>query len=648
MAKIIGIDLGTTNSCVSVMEGADPVVIANAEGTRTTPSVVAIKNGERLVGAIAKAQSITNPANTIYSSKRFIGRQFDEVQDEIKLVSYETVKGNAGEVEIILDGKQRKPAEIAAMILSKLKADAEAYLGETVTEAVITVPAYFNDSQRQATKDAGKIAGLEVKRIINEPTAAALAYGLDKMGENKKIAVFDLGGGTFDISILELGDGVFEVLSTNGDTHLGGDDFDAKIMDWVIAEFKKESGMDLSKDPIALQRIKSASEKAKCALSSQHEAEINEPFIGMDSSGVPKHLNMKITRAKFEDLVSDLINRCAEPCKKALEDAKINASDLDEIILVGGSTRTPAVQEKVKVIFGKEPHRGVNPDEVVALGAAIQGGVLQGDVKNVILLDVTPLSLGIETMGGISTKLIERNTTIPTSKSQIFSTASDNQPAVEIHVLQGERNFASDNKSLGKFVLDGLPPAPRGVPQIEVTFDIDANGILNVKATDKATNKVQNITITGSSNISEEEIEKMKKEAEMHAKEDQEKKELVEARNHAEGLVFQSEKTLKEAGDKIGDDIKTPVQEKIDNLKKVLENTAATKSEIESASNELSEVVQKLGASMYQQNPNGSTDDIRVKQDQNTSDNTTTANTDESNVTEGEIVEEKPESESNS
>lgn len=644
MSKIIGIDLGTTNSCVSVMEGADPIVIPNAEGTRTTPSVVAIKNDERLIGAIAKAQSITNPANTIYSSKRFIGRQFDEVQDELKLVSYATTKGNAGEVEIMLDGKQRKPAEIAAMILSKLKADAEAYLGEPVTEAVITVPAYFNDSQRQATKDAGKIAGLEVKRIINEPTAAALAYGMDKQSENKKIAVFDLGGGTFDISILELGDGVFEVLSTNGDTHLGGDDFDAKIMDWIIAEFKKESGMDLSKDPIALQRIKSASEKAKCALSSQLEAEINEPFIGMDSSGVPKHLNMKITRAKFEDLASDLINRCTEPCKKALEDAKISTSDLDEIILVGGSTRTPAVQEKVKAIFGKDPHRGVNPDEVVALGAAIQGGVLQGDVKNVILLDVTPLSLGIETMGGISTKLIERNTTIPTSKSQIFSTASDNQPAVEIHVLQGERNFASDNKSLGKFVLDGLPPAPRGVPQIEVTFDIDANGILNVKATDKATNKVQNITITGSSNISEEEIERMKKEAEMHAKEDQEKKEFVEARNHAEGLVIQSEKTLKEAGEKIKDDIKAPVQEKIDNLKKVLENTAATKSEIETASNELSEVVQKLGASMYQQNPSENTDDVRVKQDQNTNGEAT--NTDESNVTEGEIVEEKNESES--
>lgn len=640
MPKIIGIDLGTTNSCVAVMEGTEAVVISNAEGMRTTPSVVAIKNGERLVGSIAKAQAITNPENTIYSSKRFIGRQFDEVKDETKLVSYKVEKGKNGEAEIVLDGKPRVPAEIAAMILQKLKADAEAYLGEPVTEAVITVPAYFNDSQRQATKDAGKIAGLEVKRIINEPTAAALAYGMDKKGQNKKIAVFDLGGGTFDVSILELGDGVFEVLSTNGDTHLGGDDFDAKVMNWVIDEYKKESGLDLSKDPIALQRIKTAAEKAKCALSSQHEVEISEPFITMDSSGTPKHLNVKLTRAKFEDLVADLIERCAEPCKKAMDDAKVYTSDLDEIVLVGGSTRTPAIQAKVKEIFGKEPHRGVNPDEVVALGAAIQGGVLQGDVKNVILLDVTPLSLGIETMGGISTKLIERNTTIPTSKSQVFSTASDSQPAVEIHVLQGERHMASDNKSLGKFVLDGLPPAPRGVPQIEVTFDIDANGILNVKATDKASNKVQHITITGSSNIDSAEIERMKKEAELHAEEDKKKKEFVESRNHAESLVFQSEKTLKEAGDKVTDDVKKPVQEKVDALKKILENKEATQEEIKKGTDELSELVQKLGASMYQANPAaGGTpgaDDVRVKQDQGGE-----AAKPEGDVTEGEIVEEK-------
>ncbi|MCC7432979.1 molecular chaperone DnaK [Candidatus Peregrinibacteria bacterium] len=637
MPKIIGIDLGTTNSCVSVMEGAEAVVIANAEGMRTTPSVVAIKNGERLVGTIAKAQSITNPQNTIYSAKRFIGRQFDEVQDEVKRVSYEVVKGKGGEAEIMLDGKSRVPAEISAMVLQKLKADAEAYLGEPVTEAVITVPAYFNDAQRQATKDAGKIAGLDVKRIINEPTAAALAYGMDKKGSNKKIAVFDLGGGTFDVSVLDLGDGVFEVLSTNGDTHLGGDDFDAKIMDWIIAEFKKESGIDLSKDPIGLQRVKTAAEKAKCALSSQHETEISEPFISMDSSGTPKHLNIKLTRAKFEDLVADLIERCAEPCKRAMDDAKIYSSDLDEIVLVGGSTRMPAIQAKVKEIFGKEPHRGVNPDEVVALGAAIQGGVLQGDVKNVILLDVTPLSLGIETMGGICTKLIDRNTTIPTSKSQVFSTAADNQPAVEIHVLQGERHMAADNKSLGRFVLDGIPPSPRGVPQIEVTFDLDANGILNVKATDKASNKVQHITITGSSNIDSAEIERMKKEAELHAEEDKKKKEFVETRNHAESLIFQSEKTLKEAGDKVPEDIKKPVQEKVDSLKKILENKDASTEEVKKASDELSELIQKIGAAMYQTpgagaapgpegSPQGQPGASEPKAE---------------NVTEGEIVEEK-------
>jgi molecular chaperone DnaK len=642
MPKIIGIDLGTTNSCVAVMEGSEAVVISNAEGMRTTPSVVAMKNGERMVGTIAKAQAVTNPKNTIYSSKRFIGRQFDEVGEELKKVSYEVIKGKNNEAEIMLDGKARMPAEIASMILQKLKADAEAYLGEKVTEAVITVPAYFNDSQRQATIDAGKIAGLDVKRIINEPTAAALAYGMDKKSIEKKIAVFDLGGGTFDVSVLDIGEGAFKVLSTNGDTHLGGDDFDGQIMDWIIAEYKKENGFDLSKDPIALQRVKSAAEKAKCALSSQHETEINEPFITMDSSGTPKHLNMKLTRAKMEDLVADLVERCVGPCKKAMDDSKIYASDLDEVILVGGATRMPIIQAKVKEIFGKEPHRGVNPDEVVALGAAIQGGVLQGDVKNVILIDVIPLSLGIETLGGVSTKLIEKNTAIPVSKSQVFSTAADSQPAVEIHVLQGERHMANDNKSLGKFVLDGLPPAPRGVPQIEVTFDIDSNGILNVKASDKATGKVQNITITGSSNIPSDEIEKMKKEAELHAEEDKKKKEFVETRNHAEGLVFQSEKTLKDAGDKVTEEVKKPVQEKIEALKKVLENKEAKTEEIKKATDELSELIQKLGASMYQQAPAGAApgaagaEDVRVKEEQGKK-----IPEEDGNVTEGEIVEEK-------
>ncbi len=601
MSKIIGIDLGTTNSCVAVMQGADTVVIPNVEGHRTTPSVVAIKNNERLVGVTAKTQAVTNPENTIYSSKRFIGRMYDEVTEEIKQIPYKVVRGRNGEAEIVLNGKEHRPSEIAAMVLAKLKADAEAFLGEPVTEAVITVPAYFNDSQRQATKDAGKIAGLDVKRIINEPTAAALAYGLDKnKAKDKKIAVFDFGGGTFDISILELGEGVFEVLSTNGDTHLGGDDMDQHIVKWLLSEFKKEHGQDISNDRVALQRLRDAAEKAKIELSTLNETEINLPFISMDRSGSPKHFSIKMTRARLEDLVAELIERTVSPCKKAIEDAKIYVSDLDEVILVGGATRMPVLQTKVREIFGKEPHRGINPDEVVALGAAIQGGVLQGNVKDIILLDVTPLSLGIETLGNIATKLIERNTTIPTSKSQVFSTAADNQTSVEIHVVQGERPMVVDNKSLGRFVLDGIPPAPRGVPQIEVAFDIDANGIINVKATDKATGKVHHITITGSSNMPEAEIEKLRKEAEQYADADRQKKESIEMRNHAEALLFTAERTLKDAGSKVSEDIKKPVTEKIDALKKILENKEAKADEIKKAQDELSEVIQKVGAAMYQ------------------------------------------------
>ena len=600
MGKIIGIDLGTTNSCVAVMEGTETVVIPNSEGHRTTPSIVAIKNGERLVGVTAKAQAVTNGENTIFSAKRFIGRNYDEVQNEAKRMPYKVVRGRDGEAEIVLNGKEHRPAEISSMVLAKLKADAEAFLGQPVTEAVITVPAYFNDAQRQATKDAGKIAGLDVKRIINEPTAAALAYGLDKKSsKEKKIAVYDLGGGTFDVSILELGDGVFEVLSTNGDTQLGGDDFDQTIVTWLISEFKKIEGVDLSGDKVALQRLRDAAEKAKIELSSLHETEINLPFIAMDKGGAPKHFNLKLSRAKLEDLVADLIEKTVGPCKKALEDAKIYVSDLDEVILVGGQTRMPSVQAMVREIFAKEPHRGINPDEVVAIGAAIQGGVLQGNVKDVILLDVTPLSLGIETMGGVATKLIDRNTTIPTTKSQTFSTAADGQTSVEIHVVQGERPMAIDNKSLGKFILDGIPSAPRGVPQIEVTFDLDANGIINVKATDKATNKVQHITITGSSNMNEAEIEKMRKEAEQFAEEDKKKKESVETRNKAESLVFQAERTLKDAGDKVGDDVKKPVTEKIDSLKKLLENKESKLEDLKKGYDELSEVIQKVGAEMY-------------------------------------------------
>jgi molecular chaperone DnaK len=601
MSKIIGIDLGTTNCCMAVMEGGEATVIPNAEGARTTPSVVAIKDGERRIGVAAKNQAATNPENTIYSTKRFIGRQYSEAEQDIKKASYKCVKGKGGEVEIILDGKQRRPAEISAMILQKLKADAEAYLGHEVKEAVITVPAYFNDSQRQATKDAGKIAGLEVKRIINEPTAAALAYGVDKKGGEKKVAVFDLGGGTFDISILELGEGVFQVKATNGDTQLGGDDMDQRIMQWIIDEFKKEQGIDVSEDKLAIQRIKEAAEKAKIELSSIHETTISLPYLTVGKEG-PKNFEIKLSRSKLEDLISDLIEKVVEPCRNCMKDSKIFESDIDEVILVGGSTRIPAVQEKVKEIFGKEPHRGLNPDEVVAMGAALQGGILSGDseVKDILLVDVTPLSLGIETLGGVNTVLIERNSSIPTSKSQIFSTAAENQPAVEVHVMQGERPMAADNKSLGKFVLDGIPPAPRGVPQIEVTFDIDSNGILNVKAIDKATSKEQHITITGSSNMTDDEIEKMKKEAEEHAEDDKEKKEMVELRNKAESLVMQSEKTLKDAGDKVKDETKKPIQEKIDALKKVLENKDAGSEEIAKEYEKLSSEIQKISAELYQ------------------------------------------------
>ncbi|MGE3279011.1 MAG: molecular chaperone DnaK [Candidatus Altimarinota bacterium] len=600
MSKIIGIDLGTTNSCIAFMEGGEPKVIPNVEGERTTPSVVAIRDKQRLVGKTAKNQAIVNPQNTIFSAKRFIGRQFDEVTAETKNFPFKVAKGSKGEAEIVMDGKEHRPAEISAMVLQKLKADAEAFLGEPVTKAVITVPAYFNDSQRQATKDAGKIAGLEVERIINEPTAAAFAYGLDKKGKEMTVAVYDLGGGTFDVSIIEMGEGVTKVLSTNGDTHLGGDDFDHAVIEWLLQQFKSDNGIDLSGDAMAMQRLKEAAEKAKKELSTTVETDINLPFITADATG-PKHMNLKLSRAKLEELVNSLIERSVEPCLKALKDSGLKKEEINEVILVGGMTRMPAVQAKVKEIFGKEPSKNVNPDEVVAIGAAIQGGILQGDVKDVLLLDVTPLTLSIETMGGVATPMIKRNTTVPTSHSQVFSTAADNQPAVEIHVTQGEREFSSANKSLGKFVLDGIPPAPRGVPQVEVTFDIDANGILNVKAKDKGTGKEQKITIQGSSGLTDEEIEKMKKDAEEHAEEDKKRKELIEVRNKADSAVYQVEKSMKDLGEKLKEEDKQPIQEKLDSLKEVLKNEKAEKEEMEKATEELMQASQKIGEMLYQQ-----------------------------------------------
>jgi molecular chaperone DnaK len=606
MSKIIGIDLGTTNSAFAYMVAGKPEVITNAEGDRTTPSVVAVtKKGERLVGKVAQRQRVTNPKNTIYGIKRLIGRKFTdkEVQHDLDISPYKIVKKGTG-VAVEMDGKEYTPEEISAMVLSKIKADAEAFLGEKVTEAIITVPAYFDDSQRQATKDAGKIAGLEVKRIINEPTAAALAYGLESK-KDEKIVVFDLGGGTFDVSILELGDGVFEVKSTNGDTHLGGEDFDNKIVDYILDSFKSDTGIDLRNDAAAMQRIKDEAEKSKKELSTATEVEINLPYITADADG-PKHLELTLTRAKLEELVEPLLAQLDGPVERALKDADLKPSEISEVVMVGGMTRMPAVVEKVKSIFGKDPMQGVNPDEVVAVGAAIQGGVLQGDVKDVLLLDVTPLSLGIETMGGVSTKLIDRNTTIPTSKSEIFSTASDNQPQVEIHVLQGEREMAADNKSLGRFILDGIAPAPRGIPQIEVTFNLDANGILNVTAKDKGTGKEQSITIQNSGNMSKDDIEKAQKEAELHAEEDKKKRDAIDAKNRLENAVYQAEKMPDEYKDKISDDDKETIKKAVEEAKKVLEDESSDKDKLEAAAKELSDKIMPIGAKMYQQASNDS------------------------------------------